>query len=92
MIICEKNGNVCEYNDSFLTKDNVIIASYFSTNDIEYLRKIGITPIIFQGTLKEAIEIFKDLEIKTTKPQLKSIKRGIGCGRGYSNGKGFGKI
>jgi len=92
MIICKKNGNVCEYNDSFLKKDNVIIASYFSTNDIEYLRKIGITPIIFQGTLKEAIETFKDLEIKTTKPQLKSIKRGIGCGRGYSNGKGFGKV
>jgi len=91
MIICEKDGNVCEYNDNFLKEDNVIVASYFNTNDIEYLRKIGITPIVFQGTTQEAIETFKDLEIKSAKPQLKSIKRGIGCGRGYSNGKGFGK-
>ena len=91
MIICEKDGIVCKYNDSFLKEDDVIIASYFNTNDIEYLRKIGITPIIFQGTAKEAKEIFKDLEIKSSKPELKSIKRGVGCGRGYSNGKGFGK-
>ena len=93
MIICSKNNKVCEYNQLFLNnKDNVIIASYFSASDIEYLKKIGITPILFQGEVNEAKEIFKELNIPTTKPTAKNLKRGIGCGRGYSNGKGFGKI
>jgi len=89
VVICQKNNIVSEYENRFLGDDNIIIASYFSANDIEYLRKVGITPILFQGTVDEAKETFKDLEIKSSKPKLKSIKRGIGCGRGYSNGKGF---
>ena len=76
MVICQKNNIVSEYKNRFLVDDNIIIASYFSANDIEYLRKVGIT-ILFQGTVDKTKETFKDLEIKSSKPKLKSIKREI---------------
>ena len=90
MVICEKNNKIIEYDDKFLKANTkIIIASYFKSEDIEYLKKLGITPIIFNGSIEEAINTFSNLDINHSKPALRNKNRGIGCGRGYSNGKGF---